>query len=404
MSFFVWLFHKKKNKQPHYYMKSSMLLDDLRKNNILSKQKLLSIIDQGILGENCYNSDDLKELFNFEPQESRVYKENIKLNRAIIRNTPRGKIRFSNSKSIVLIDCIFFCNIEFDLDRMNPTGGVDRVVIDNCLILGNVTFSGNHPDLLLSWTGLSCYNLSFSTSLKKLIITNSNIFHLACTSLNVTDEVIFSNNNITLLEFYNTLECDFIDYNNNFDPKKLPIIKKEFTKKPNSYTKLRDKFNLFNFGGYYYILSKEAKSEKVYSLYSTFNTLRQSKNNSRSIDFNAKLNYNFYYHYPRLNIFQKGIIYLTQAFLRPTLFFLYSILTIFCAAIFYYFFLFEKQTFKTLLDSIYFSIITFTTTGYGDMTPSGNMKFIACGESILGIILISFFTVSLVRKYFEKHN
>ena len=50
--------------------------------------------------------------------------------------------------------------------------------------------------------------------------------------------------------------------------------------------------------------------------------------------------------------------------------------------------------------NLYFSIITITTLGYGDITPiGGGGKFLAASESLLGIILIGLFLNSLSHQH-----
>lgn len=50
-----------------------------------------------------------------------------------------------------------------------------------------------------------------------------------------------------------------------------------------------------------------------------------------------------------------------------------------------------------LLDSIYFSIVTFTTVGYGDYYAVGYMRFLAATEGFLGAALMALFTVIVAR-------
>lgn len=55
---------------------------------------------------------------------------------------------------------------------------------------------------------------------------------------------------------------------------------------------------------------------------------------------------------------------------------------------------------ETLGYSLYLSIITFSTTGYGDITPSIPwLRFVAGIESIWGITLMSIFAVSLFKRF-----
>lgn len=43
----------------------------------------------------------------------------------------------------------------------------------------------------------------------------------------------------------------------------------------------------------------------------------------------------------------------------------------------------------SLLDSIYFSFINYTTVGYGDIVPTGSLRFLAGLEAITGLSLIT---------------
>ena len=51
---------------------------------------------------------------------------------------------------------------------------------------------------------------------------------------------------------------------------------------------------------------------------------------------------------------------------------------------------------KQFLNSVYFSIITATTVGYGDIVPMGISKILAAGESVLGFFLFAVFVTKLV--------
>ena len=43
----------------------------------------------------------------------------------------------------------------------------------------------------------------------------------------------------------------------------------------------------------------------------------------------------------------------------------------------------------TLLDYVYFAATTFTTLGFGDLVPSGTIRFMVGTESLVGFVLIS---------------
>lgn len=49
--------------------------------------------------------------------------------------------------------------------------------------------------------------------------------------------------------------------------------------------------------------------------------------------------------------------------------------------------------------SLYFSVITFSTVGYGDITPLGFSKIVAMLDALCGMFVMSLFIIGLSRKY-----
>ena len=84
-------------------------------------------------------------------------------------------------------------------------------------------------------------------------------------------------------------------------------------------------------------------------------------------------------------------------FKNPLLFVFLYILIIPIFAIFYYCFT-ELSQFE-FTDSLYFSVVTITTLGYGDITPQIDItKFLASSEAILGIVLVGLFLNALSHR------
>ncbi len=53
----------------------------------------------------------------------------------------------------------------------------------------------------------------------------------------------------------------------------------------------------------------------------------------------------------------------------------------------------------TFPECLHFSVVTFTTVGYGDFKPKPSCRFLADSEAVLGAALMAMFVVALTRKY-----
>lgn len=60
------------------------------------------------------------------------------------------------------------------------------------------------------------------------------------------------------------------------------------------------------------------------------------------------------------------------------------------------------ENLNVLYNALYFSVVTFTTLGYGDFTPVGIGKMAAIFESFSGAFCISLFSVSTYKRYMDR--
>jgi hypothetical protein len=63
--------------------------------------------------------------------------------------------------------------------------------------------------------------------------------------------------------------------------------------------------------------------------------------------------------------------------------------------------------FSSFSEAWYFSMVTFTTLGYGELTLSGNWRLLSGIEAINGIMLIGWSTAmmfSLIQQIFKRIN
>ena len=56
----------------------------------------------------------------------------------------------------------------------------------------------------------------------------------------------------------------------------------------------------------------------------------------------------------------------------------------------------------TLLDCVYFSFTNYTTLGYGDIEPIGNLRFLTGVESLTGLVMITW-TASFLYYEMQRH-
>jgi len=117
-----------------------------------------------------------------------------------------------------------------------------------------------------------------------------------------------------------------------------------------------------------------------------------------------------------LNDWHRYFFYIIELFSgygeRPLRVIMFSLLVVFGCALLYYFLgiqdgsrliqyqegLAPSQIVADLRDCVYYSVVTFTTLGYGDIVPIGNARILASIEAFVGSFSIALFVVVFVKK------
>ncbi len=58
----------------------------------------------------------------------------------------------------------------------------------------------------------------------------------------------------------------------------------------------------------------------------------------------------------------------------------------------------------TFMDALYFSLVTFTTVGFGDYAPTGFARGISVLESLSALVLVPLFLIGLTRRYLRMYR
>lgn len=101
--------------------------------------------------------------------------------------------------------------------------------------------------------------------------------------------------------------------------------------------------------------------------------------------------------------FSTALIVLTGALVKPMRIvgLAVSVMVLFAAAYFFCDLRIGDKQVDSFFEAFYFSGLTFTTIGYGDIRPVGFARLLAVLEGLFGIVLSSALVVSLVRRHIE---
>lgn len=367
--------------------------------NILSDLKITS--DMGLaqyIESNYSNQSELplkiiKSSDFWLDSENRIYDKKIEYKKTIFNI---DNLNILNSTSISFQDCIFTGSLRVS----NKEIGVStEIYFDAVIVKDELLVSGAYNLSKCTFSDVNC------TELK--ILNNDNISTLSVSGCNIGLLTIYNTkckdfsaifNKITRFEFSNSefIKVNFSNNRVNIKNNKLIFTKKE-------HESVREKHNNLVFNKIDH--EQLSKNEK----------LIVAKETSCFLISNSD------YHFNRRDLawlkYISGLASIPNPFSRclyqvfggliiPYRILLLTLVTVTLFALSYYyaeeqFYIANKVCSLNFSESLYFSGISFTTIGYGDIAPLNYVRYIAVIEGAIGILLSSSFLISLTRKYID---
>ncbi|SEL81372.1 potassium channel family protein [Paenibacillus sp. OK003] len=332
--------------------------------------------------------DNLHPRYTFELGENRFFDEKVIIENSIV---DCDTLHFSNNREVTLVNCIFTGNVFFS---ERARGFLNSVYIDNCIFMGKLQVNG-------------------CNDLEKFIICKTNVYQLNCINSKIkTIDITFSRVFFTNIEenrineFYtNVNEFSYMGIlGNNFTKVDFDFEQFQVENLNRSKQKLKehvDDYNLFQLNNKTSrdILNSNNNEEVV----GTINFLRNhTKISSNRFRYNVLLYLESVIYQP--NSISKILMRIFGGFIKPSRFIWLALGTYLFFALIYTLPFMQFTNYEGGLDfseALYFSGVTFTTIGYGDITPKSFTRVAVIIEGICGIITLSAYVVSLVRRYID---
>jgi len=368
--------------------------------NILEELKISNEEDlRNYINENYGKDSKLKILKATDlsvDSENRIINEAIEHNYVII-DVPMLDI--SNSSKIRFQDCIF----TGDLRIGNRERKDLNVFFNHVCINGYLSISGACCTNGLSLNSVMAKEIRvINSEVQKFNLTTCRMSSFKIHNATIDDFSAFFNE-IGYLETYKSKFLS-IDFSNEQVDIKNQTLKKD------ALDKIYQEFNCLE---YHDDLDFDALSvsEKKLATSETLEFL--SENASSKVD--RKTYSEIKYQAGLNNIdskLKKTIYQVFGGLIKPKYIFTLMLLTIFLfGLVFSYFGVFNAPCLNGLetcdvrglsfLEALYYSGITFTTIGYGDIYPDKFIGYIAILEGVLGVFLSSCLVISLTRRYIE---
>jgi len=336
--------------------------------------------------------------------EGRLYEAKIDFENKIL-SAP--EVVMDNSREVHLFNCIVLGDL-----HIGGKESTHKITLDNCMILGTLYISGHDldPTLKVSIWKTNCTVLKIgSNEMQDLDVAGSNIhdchlYNARCESLHMTSNRM----RFFRLEGFEVTRCDFfhgqVELSDSF-----PIEPVRGTREAKDIAWDARADVLLDFS-----LGANLQSQ------STFETVAFLRNRT-FIGGDQRSLSDLRYRAALLSQskISKSFVRLTRGFESPLRFAICAAVILLSAASIYttrfcgfvHNIAFQNGHYQIntyiswglpFREALYFSIITFTTIGYGDLAPLGITRLFAASEGLLGVVVASSFLVSLVKRYIEK--
>ena len=330
--------------------------------------------------------------------ESRIYHGRLEF-KNIVFDIP--DLRIENTRFISFINCIFMGNVKIG-QKMSDE--IESIYFDYCIFTGPLSISSTKISGSVTLNSINAGNITLcAINSQAMNFSYCRIANLLVEECDAIEFFTFCNEFLYLNMGKNNFK--HISFNHaQLNIKNQPALPDE-----NFGKRISDSFNEFCF-------TSKADLEKISATgkralrNSTFRFLAAHSDIGLDREATGRLKY-LQTLVCQPNRFMYWIQRLIGGFANP-----FRIVLLACATLALFAFVFYLPFFHfsasnadgvsvarplTLAEAFYYSGITFTTIGYGDIFPIGWARPLSVAEGLLGIILTSSFLVSLVRKYIE---
>ncbi len=336
--------------------------------------------------------------------ENRVFGNSIEYENHIF---DIAELAILDSREVVFTNCVFLGDL-----ILGGHDATQKIVLDNCLVLGSLHIHGNDATPLdVSCWKANCTVMAIEVfKFRNVDVNASSLYKLYLSNAQCDSLDMYSNRVRYLrLEGFNVARSNFyhgqVDISESFRPPQTKPQEGEEIDWVARASVLLD-----------FPPGDNIHSESVYETLAFLRERTLINGDQRSLSalrYRAAL--------LSQNSFSKIFVRLTAGFERPWLFAGYAVVILLLFACVFttrWFGFVSSSGYLSgshnyvihsdvrwglgFLEALYFSCITFSTVGYGDLVPIGGTRAFAAIEGLLGVLTAGAFLVSLVKRYIEK--